>query len=105
MIVAFIDENRSELGVEPICDALQVAPSTYYGAKKRAPSARAMRDAVMLPVLLTLGQLLGPWRPQALEGGAQGRPRHRPGPGGPTHAPGRHPRDQAGTTDRHDTPR
>ena len=54
MIVAFIDENRSELGVEPICDALQVAPSTYYAAKKRAPSARAMRDAVMLPILLRL---------------------------------------------------
>ena len=33
MIVAFIDENRGELGVEPICDALQVAPSTYYAAK------------------------------------------------------------------------
>ena len=54
MIVAFIDENRSELGVEPICDALQVAPSTYYAARKRAPSARAMRDVVMLPILVAL---------------------------------------------------
>ncbi len=54
VIVGFVDENRGELGVEPICDALQVAPSTYYAAKKRPPSARALRDAVMIPILLAL---------------------------------------------------
>jgi putative transposase len=54
MIVSFIDANRAELGVEPICDVLQVAPSTYYAAKKRQPSARALRDAVMMPILLAL---------------------------------------------------
>jgi len=54
VIVGFIDENRDELGVEPICRNLQVAPSSYYAAKSRPPSARAMRDAVLLPVLLTL---------------------------------------------------
>jgi len=57
--VAFIDANRGELGVEPICTTLsstgvQVAPSTYYAAKTRAPSARARRDAVMGPVLIQL---------------------------------------------------
>jgi putative transposase len=31
-------------GVEPICAVLQVAPSTYYAAKRRAPSARSVRD-------------------------------------------------------------
>jgi putative transposase len=31
-----------------------VAPSTYYAAKKRAPSARAVRDTVMLPILVAL---------------------------------------------------
>ncbi len=31
-------------GVEPICTALQVAPSTYYAAKARRPSRRALRD-------------------------------------------------------------
>ena len=41
MIVSFIDANRAELGVEPICKVLQVAPSTYYAAKTRPPSARA----------------------------------------------------------------
>jgi putative transposase len=56
VIVAFVDENRDGLGVEPICRALQVAPSTYYAAKKRelTPSARAVRDAVMMQVLMVL---------------------------------------------------
>jgi putative transposase len=54
VIVAFIDDNRDELGVEPICAALQVAPSTYYAAKNRPPSARAVRDAVMCQVLMVL---------------------------------------------------
>ena len=31
-----------------------MAPSTYYAAKTRVPSARALRDAVMMPVLLAL---------------------------------------------------
>ena len=30
MIVEFIDDNRDEFGVEPICRSLPVAPSTYY---------------------------------------------------------------------------
>ena len=49
--MAFIDANRDELGVEPICTVLQVAPSTYYAAKSRTPSARATRDAVFVPRL------------------------------------------------------
>ena len=42
MIVAFVDEHRDEFGVEFTCRQLQVAPSSYYAAKKRqaAPSAR-----------------------------------------------------------------
>ena len=56
MIVDYVDQHRDEFGVEPICSALQMAPSTYYAAKKRkvAPSARAVRDAVMMPVLMGL---------------------------------------------------
>jgi putative transposase len=55
VIVEFIDANR-DLGVEPICRVLQVAPSSYYAAKKRElqPSARAVRDAVMMQVLMVL---------------------------------------------------
>ena len=56
MIVAFVDEHRNEFGVEFICRQLQVAPSSYYAAKKRqtAPSARAVRDVLMMQVLLAL---------------------------------------------------
>ncbi len=52
--MAFSDENRQEFGVEPICDVLQVAPSTYYAAKTRPPSARALRDQVMIPILMAI---------------------------------------------------
>ena len=40
MTVAFVDAHRNEFGVEFICRHLQVAPSTYYAAKTRPPSAR-----------------------------------------------------------------
>lgn len=56
MIVGFIDEHRDQLGVGPICKALRIAPSTYYAAKNRevAPSARAVRDAVLMQVVMVL---------------------------------------------------
>ncbi|MFL0285124.1 IS3 family transposase [Mycobacterium sp. SMC-21] len=58
-VVAFIDANRGEFGVEPICTVLrsagvQVAPSTYYATQARKPSARACRDAVIGPALTQL---------------------------------------------------
>jgi len=43
-MVKFIDAHRERWGVEPICRALQVAPSTYYAAVKRPLSARRQRD-------------------------------------------------------------
>ncbi len=54
--VAFIDDNKEEFGVEPMCTALQVATSTYYAAKSRPLSVRALRDGVMMPILLALFQ-------------------------------------------------
>jgi len=50
--VIFIDQNRSEYGVEPICKVLPIAPSTYYRSKhlQRHPeqrSARIQRDESM----------------------------------------------------------
>jgi putative transposase len=56
MIVAFVEASRDEFGVEFICRQLQVAPSSYYYAMRRlvAPSARAVRDTVMMQVLLAL---------------------------------------------------
>lgn len=49
--MAFIDARRAEFGVEPICRLLQVAPSTYYAAKTRPPSARAVADAALSEVI------------------------------------------------------
>jgi putative transposase len=43
--VSFIDSHRDRWGIEPICRVLQVAPSTYYAASSRPPSARTLRDA------------------------------------------------------------
>jgi putative transposase len=41
----YIEVHRDRFGVEPICRALQVAPSTYYAHRARPPSARAVQDA------------------------------------------------------------
>ena len=56
-MTAFIDENKDDvvdgrrLGVEPICEVLQMAPSSYYAARDRPPSQRAQRDAQLTPRL------------------------------------------------------
>jgi transposase InsO family protein len=41
-------------GVEPICHALEIAPTTYWSAKTRPPCARAQRDADLGPQLEAL---------------------------------------------------
>ncbi len=66
-MIAFIDANRGDvvdgvtLTVESICTVLraagvQVAVSTYYAAKKRPASARAIRDGELRPRLRALWQ-------------------------------------------------
>jgi len=50
--VAFIDAHRARFGVEPICRVLsehdcKIAPNTYWVAKKRRLSARALRDEAL----------------------------------------------------------
>ncbi|TCM42797.1 helix-turn-helix protein [Kribbella sp. VKM Ac-2568] len=59
MLVDYIDQHRDRFGVEPICEVLEsagtkIAPSTYYAAKTRPPSARAVRDAELV---LVIGQV------------------------------------------------
>jgi len=49
---SFIDEQRDEYGIEPICQVLPIAPSTYYEYKAREADpnrlpARAKRDAAL----------------------------------------------------------
>ncbi len=45
-MIAFITQNKTRFGVEPMCRVLTehgvpIAPSTYYAGRDRAPSARA----------------------------------------------------------------
>jgi putative transposase len=51
-VIAYIDKHRGDYGVEPICDVLQFAPRTYYAAKARPPSVRAVRDAELRPEIV-----------------------------------------------------
>ncbi len=53
-MTVYIDTHRDEFGVEPVCNALQVAPSTYYAAKSRPASARSVRDEVLIPMLVAI---------------------------------------------------
>jgi len=48
-VIAYVEDYRGQFGVEPICRALSaaqvpIAPSTYYAARSRPPSARAIAD-------------------------------------------------------------
>lgn len=57
--MSFIDEYKPAFGVEPICRALaehglKIAPSTYYAAKARSASARAVRDAQLKAQISTV---------------------------------------------------
>ena len=51
--MSFIDAHRTKesgglrWGVEPICQVLEIAPTTYWSAKTRPPCARKIRDAEM----------------------------------------------------------
>lgn len=40
----FIDDHKETFGVEPMCAVLPIAPATYYAAKTRPPSMRALAD-------------------------------------------------------------
>jgi putative transposase len=78
----FIDTHREEFGVEPICTILQVAPSTYYAATRRPPSARALGDAQLKVEIRRVWdanyQVYGArkiWRQLGREGIAVGRDR------------------------------
>jgi putative transposase len=45
--VRFITAHKARWGIEPICRVVQVAPSSYYAAIRRPPSARQRRDEVL----------------------------------------------------------
>ena len=39
-----MEAHRERFGVEPICQVLEIVPSTYYSAEKRPPCRRRLRD-------------------------------------------------------------
>lgn len=52
-MTAFIDDHKARFGVAPICTVLsehgvKIAPSSYYAAKTRPVSARAVRDGELV---------------------------------------------------------
>jgi putative transposase len=56
VIVSFVDENKDRFGVEPVCAQLAelgcaFAPSTYYDARSRPRSQRAVRDDYLKEVI------------------------------------------------------
>jgi putative transposase len=48
-MTAYIEDDGARFGVEPICRALEWNPSTFYAARKRPPSRRALKDASLIP--------------------------------------------------------
>jgi putative transposase len=44
-MIVYIDQHKHRYGVEPICQLLPIAPSTYYQHTKGPRSGRAVRDA------------------------------------------------------------
>ena len=88
-MVAFIDDHRKTFGVEPICQVLPIAPSTYFRhkAEQRDPtkrSPRAQRDAVLRAIIRRIYEenhrVYGPrkvWKEMGREGLQEARCRVR----------------------------
>src|SRR5262245_15853458 len=53
VMVSFIDQHRSEYGVEPICAQLPIAPSTYYEHKAREAEPERLPPRVRRDVELS----------------------------------------------------
>lgn len=88
-MVTFIDQHRATYGVEPICQVLPIAPSTYFRchAEQRDParrSARRQRDEVLRAIIRRIydenRSVYGPrkvWKQMGREGLREARCRVR----------------------------
>jgi transposase InsO family protein len=88
-MVTFIDQHRATYGVEPICQVLPIAPSTYFRwkAEQRDPtrrSVRAQRDEVLRAIIRRIWEdhhrVYGPrkvWKQMGREGLREARCRVR----------------------------
>ncbi len=86
VVLDYIEENKAEFGVEPICAALKdagvpIAPSTFHAAMTRPPSARSLSDDENLKAIERVHResygVYGSrkiWAQLAREGGVGGTP-------------------------------
>ena len=54
MMVTFVDSNKAEYGVEPICRQIQIAPSSYYEHKARERDPDRLPDRIKRDMRLEL---------------------------------------------------
>jgi putative transposase len=53
-MIPYVDEHAGSFGVEPICRILEIAPSSYYAARNRPPSARSRADEELKPKIAAI---------------------------------------------------
>ena len=53
-MIPYVDEHARSFGVEPICRILEIAPSSYYAARSRPPSARSLADEELKPKITAI---------------------------------------------------
>jgi putative transposase len=54
MMVTFVDSNKAEYGVEPICNEIWIAPSSYYEHKARERDPDRLPDRIKRDMRLEL---------------------------------------------------
>lgn len=54
IMVAFVDNNKAEYGVEPICKQIQIAPSSCYEHKGRERDPDRLPDRIKRDMKLEL---------------------------------------------------
>ena len=54
MTMVFVDRNKAEYGVEPVCRQIQIAPSSYYEHKRRERDLDRLPDRIKRDMKLEL---------------------------------------------------
>ena len=58
MMMLFVDRNKAEYGVEPVCRQVQIAPSSYYEHKRRERDPDRLPDRIKRDMKLELEKKL-----------------------------------------------
>lgn len=54
MMMLFVDRNKVEYGIEPVCRQIQIAPSSYYEHKRRERDPDRLPDRTKRDMKLEL---------------------------------------------------